>query len=136
MNSNPFKESGDQKLVLLIDDDPDELEIFNYAISTLSIPGSCILANNRDIAIQLLDHITPDLIIIDYSIPGKNGLDILVEIRTFPGLNNTPIVFCSTVMNDEIRNKAMQAGATYCIKKLTELRDIAALLNNIFVYEK
>ena len=136
MSSNPYKQPVDQKLVLLIDDDPDEIEIYNYAISSLNFPASCIQANNRDVAMNLLARMTPDLIIIDYSIPVKNGLEVLVEIRSLPGLNKTPIVFCSTVMNEEIRNKAMDAGATFCIKKLTQLQDTVELLSSIFLNEK
>ncbi|MBA2499731.1 MAG: response regulator [Chitinophagaceae bacterium] len=136
MDSKLFKNYGDEKLVLLIDDDPDELELYNYAISSLPFSGSCIPAHNKNMAFQQLDHLTPDLIIIDYTLPGKNGLDILGDIRKLPGLNNIPIVFCSTVMNDQLRSRALEAGATYCIKKLNELRDISNLLNSILVNEK
>lgn len=132
MNSNPIKNSQDPKLVLLIDDDPDELEIYNFAISSLPFSCSCILAPNRDTVIKLVGYIKPDLVIIDYSIPGKNGLEILEEIRTFPSVKNAPIVFCSTVMSEHIRDKALQTGATYCIKKLTEIKDIEKLLRTIF----
>lgn len=83
MNSNPNKQPVDQKLVLLIDDDPDEIEIYNYAISSLTFPGLCMQAYNRDIAMNLLDHITPDLIIIDYSIPVKNGLEALLKYEQY-----------------------------------------------------
>ena len=132
MNSNPIENLQDPKLVLLIDDDPDELEIYNFAISSLPFPCSCILANNSDTVIQLVGNLKPDLIIMDYSVPGKNGLEILEEIQTLPAVKNAPVVFCSTVMSDQIRDKALQAGATYCIKKFTELKDIVNLLRTIF----
>jgi len=67
------------KHILLIDDDKDELLIFTDALEAKPGPGKfeCSYAQSTLEAVQMLKHLVPDYIFIDYNIPKMNGLEFI-----------------------------------------------------------
>ncbi|MBA2499394.1 MAG: response regulator [Chitinophagaceae bacterium] len=118
---------------MLIDDDPDELEVFNHVLDLLQVPCACIQALNTDLAIQLLQNISPDIIFLDHKIPIKYGLVCLAEIRQLPNYQETPVIFCSNALSSDLEQKALKAGATVCIKKYDQLSQLKDLLSKILL---
>jgi len=54
-----------------------------------------IEAQDGDQAIELARSRRPDLIVLDMVMPGRSGLDVLVEVRRDPRLVGTRVVMCS-----------------------------------------
>ncbi len=63
-----------KKHILLIDDDVDELKIFNDALEELPGNFKCTYASNAYQAMDMLKFIHPHFIFIDYNLPAMNGI--------------------------------------------------------------
>jgi CheY-like chemotaxis protein len=51
-----------------------------------------ILASHSDVALALVCAERPDVVFLDVNMPGKNGLDVCVELRTHPPINLFPFI--------------------------------------------
>jgi CheY-like chemotaxis protein len=75
---DPARESGRRRL-LVIDDDPAELERLRAAF-----PGKdfdVLDARDADQAFELLDDVRPDLVVLDWKLPGGGGPETLAELK-------------------------------------------------------
>jgi CheY-like chemotaxis protein len=93
------------KIILHIDDDPDDRYLVKRAIT--SIDPSIILreAQNGKKAIEFLNQARlfgdlPDLIILDINMPVMDGRDTYKEINKDPELSLIPIIVFTTSFND------------------------------------
>jgi CheY-like chemotaxis protein len=59
----------------------------------------------------------PDLLLSDLNMPGKNGYDIIQEIKAHPVYSNVPVVITSTSSTPAIIHKCLEKGAAdYLVK--------------------
>lgn len=59
----------------------------------------------------------PDLILSDLNMPGKNGFDILREVKSDPRYSSLPVIITSTSSTRTIIDKCLAAGASDYIVK-------------------
>lgn len=74
--------------VLLVDDEPDMLYLLQSVVSAESweIVGR---ATNAPDAVRLAERIEPDVAIVDYRMPGENGLELAGRLRSlWPEITN------------------------------------------------
>jgi len=69
-----------------------------------------------------------DLFIFDINVPGKNGLELLEELRSFS--DNTPTIFITAYTDTDYLKKAFDIGAHDYIKKPFELDELNARILN------
>lgn len=67
--------------VLIIDDSEDDREVFRRMLSRTSTSYEVIEAASGDEGVRLYRERAPDCILLDYSLPGRNGVVLLEEIR-------------------------------------------------------
>ncbi|WP_186774427.1 response regulator [Chitinophaga pinensis] len=96
------------KSILLIDDDADEISILNEAVEMTGTDSVCDWAQGVDVAYRLLKGNQPDLILLDYNMPGRNGLLCLEELKGNQQLRHIPIVMYSTYIDYGLRQEAMK----------------------------
>lgn len=76
--------------VLVVDDDPD---IIDYLETLLEDHGYQVgSAANAAHALTAVDEFRPDVVLIDVLMPGKSGLDLLVNLRRDPRWKDLPLV--------------------------------------------
>lgn len=76
--------------ILVVDDDPD---IVDYLTSFLEDEGYQVsAAQSSNVALSVIDSVSPDAILIDVLMPGRSGLDLLVRIRQHSRWKDTPVV--------------------------------------------
>jgi Response regulator containing CheY-like receiver, AAA-type ATPase, and DNA-binding domains len=121
-----------KKIILLIDDDQDEFEFYHAALHEINYPGNLIHASSAAQALTILCNLTPDFIFVDYNMPYMNGLKCLEEIKKMPPLQQVPVILSSSVINDDMTQKAMTLGASFCIRKSSKVQALAEILKNIF----
>jgi PleD family two-component response regulator len=105
------------KHVLLIDDDRDEQEDLLEAFKVAGIDCDCSWVSGPEKAYLLLDQVKPDIIFLDLNMPKTNGLSCLHELKKNKKHRHIPVILYSTAITDDIRRKAMEAGALGCIRK-------------------
>src|SRR5690554_7163600 len=101
--------------ILLVDDEPDVLEIVRY---NLSLEGYTIkTAKNGREAVALAKKHKPQLIILDVMMPKTDGLEACREIRALPQLSETLIAFLTARGEDFSQLAGFDAGADDYITK-------------------
>ena len=115
---------GDQKQLLLIDDDPnlillvkDYLEFRGYKVTT---------AGNGREALDVLEKETPDMIICDVMMPEMDGYAFVKQVRENSKTNWIPILFLSAKGQSQDRVKGLNTGADVYMVKPFEPEELVA----------
>ena len=82
----------DKKKVLIIDDDPKMLRAIK---SMLDETYAVSLATGGEQGVGFLTKKEPDVILLDYEMPGWDGAVTLEKIRAVEGYEETPVIFLS-----------------------------------------
>lgn len=115
------------KPVLVVDDSPTILmslsEILNKAGQKVET------ANSAEAALVKLKAGTPyRLMITDYHMPGRNGVELIRETRKMAPYRFMPVLMLTTESQQEKRNEAKAAGATGWLVKPVAGEKLLALL--------
>jgi len=123
------------KECLLIDDDPDDREIFCMALQEIDKSIKCVLANNGSDALTILKPLTftPDFIFIDINMPGMNGIQCLTEIKKLDHLKDAKIIMYSTSAQPKIVELTKNLGANDFLVKPVTLDLLTEQLSTIFL---
>ena len=82
------------KKILVIEDHPDTLMFMSLALEKEGF--SVIEATNGNDALNRIQGgETPDLVLVDFCMPGCNGKEFIEKFRNQPGFENTPVYFTS-----------------------------------------
>jgi CheY-like chemotaxis protein len=120
---------------LLIDDDPDDQEIFLLAVKKTAMPVECEIVSSATKGLEKLgaeNNFVPNYIFLDLNMPGMDGKMCLSEIRKISHLLNVPVIMYSTSSYiDDIR-ETRRLGATGFVTKPTDLNVLIKTLREIF----
>ena len=114
------------KKLLLAEDSLTIRKVFELALSRSDIAITAV--DNGEDAVRLAGEISPDLVVADLTLPGKNGFAVAAELRAMEKTEKIPVLLLSGTMIplDEARFKA--SGAKGVLFKPFEARE---LLENI-----
>jgi len=101
--------------ILLVDDEPDILEIVGYNLSNVGY--QIITAENGLEAIKKAKNHKPQLIILDVMMPEMDGIEACEAIRNIPELSTTLITFLTARGEDYSQVAGFEAGADDYITK-------------------
>lgn len=101
--------------ILLVDDEPDILEILNYNLSNENY--QIFTANNGLEAIEMAKKVIPQLIILDVMMPVMDGMEACEKLREIPELNQTVIAFLTARNEDYSQVAGFDVGADDYINK-------------------
>ncbi len=104
--------------VLIVDDSKLARIVVGKTIAALQPDWSRLEASNADEALALLDSQAVDLAVLDFNMPGRDGLELAEELRArFPDM---PIAVATANVQDEIMARARAANAAFIPKPVTE----------------
>ncbi|MAD97812.1 MAG: DNA-binding response regulator [Flavobacteriaceae bacterium] len=101
--------------ILLVDDEPDILEIVGYNLKTEGY--QIFTANNGAEAIKTASKINPHLILLDIMMPEMDGIEACEKIRKIPALESVIIAFLTARGEDYSQVAGFEAGADDYITK-------------------
>lgn len=108
------------KIVIVENDEDEQLFMKEGFDATTGLFQIIAMAKNGDELMEWLEAhpaSLPDLILSDLNMPGKNGYDIIDEIRSTPEYANIPVIITSTSSTPTIMNKCLERGAAdYVVK--------------------
>ncbi|MDO5018068.1 MAG: response regulator [Lagierella massiliensis] len=116
--------------ILLVEDETLELEYLSYIISNdknMEVVGLC--NNGRD-AVRMAKQLSPDLVILDISMPLKNGIEAGRQIKEFNP--NIKIILNSAYSEFEYAKNALKYGFNDYLVKPTEESKIISTIRNLF----
>jgi DNA-binding NarL/FixJ family response regulator len=111
--------------VLLCDDMPDMRLLMRLTLE--EEPGIEIVgeADDGETALQAIPELRPDVVLIDLSMPGTDGLDLIPRIRMLAPA--TRIVVYTALMSPRVEERALACGADRFLNKgapLARLREV------------
>lgn len=108
--------------ILIVDDEVGARESLRVIFDDLA---EVHLAQNPDEADQLLKKSTPDLMFLDLSMPGRNGMDYLDDLKTLG--HSFPVIMVTATKNLKTAVMAMKKGAMDYITKPFNVDEIKAI---------
>jgi DNA-binding NarL/FixJ family response regulator len=101
--------------VLVVDDTPDTL---SFLTDTLDQAGFTVLiATDGDSALQLVDQITPDLVLMDALMPGIDGFEACRRLKREKLLSHLPVIFMTGLADTEHVVEGLAAGGVDYVTK-------------------
>ena len=101
--------------LLVVDDTPETL---GFLTDTLDNAGYTVLiATDGDSALELVDQITPDLVLMDAVMPGMNGFETCRRLKKEKLLSHLPVVFMTGLSQTEHVVEGLAAGGVDYVTK-------------------
>ena len=108
-------ESARRDTILVVDDTPETLGLLT---DTLDHAGFTVLiATDGESALELLDQITPDLVLMDAMMPGMNGFESCRKLKQEKLLANLPVIFLTGLSESEHVIEGLAAGGVDYVTK-------------------
>lgn len=105
---------GALKKVLIVDDYEDSCNMFK---EILCGNYECLTTQDSTKTFELIDSYKPNLVLLDYRMPGLQGIDICQRIRSTEELKYIPVIFVSGVATVDEKIKAFEMGADDFVSK-------------------
>jgi DNA-binding response OmpR family regulator len=129
--------------ILVVDDDVEDFLIIKDAFAENHYEGNIISCNSGDELFMKLsdsgDESLPALIILDISLPVKDGFEILYDIKLDARLRKIPLIILSMHSNQVNKDRAYDLGANCYIKKpmvFSEMIEIAKSIMDLWLFDK
>jgi two-component system response regulator len=123
------------RVVLLIEDDPSDVELARRALEINRIPYRLVVAHNGSQALDLLRGAgapagegradPPALNLLDLNLPGMDGFEVLRAIRADDRLKRLPVVILSSSKREEDIADSYRLGANGYLRKPVDFRSFS-----------
>lgn len=116
------------KKILIVDDDPMVRQLTRMSLAQ---EYSCLEAADAESAYNLLDHEHPDLIVLDWVLPGLSGPNFFKRLQRDRELAKIPVIIVSARGEEQVKKTAADLGAAGYLPKpfnVKALREIVAQL--------
>lgn len=128
--------------LLLIEDEPGDAQLMRLTLQNNDCPVELYGVADAFEALKFLRHTgeafqaapRPDLILLDLQIPGKNGLELLAEIKQDNSLQGIPVVVVSGSPREADVQAAYSLGAAGYIPKLSDLNEFTVAIQRLSQY--
>ncbi|MEM6821392.1 MAG: ATP-binding protein, partial [Verrucomicrobiota bacterium] len=94
--------------ILVVDDEPD---MRRFLVSMLSGEHTVFQAADGDAGIRIAEAEKPDLILLDWMLPGKHGLEVCQILRANDQLKHLKIILLTAKVDEASKIRALQQGA-------------------------
>ncbi|HLH62997.1 MAG TPA: response regulator [Ktedonobacteraceae bacterium] len=124
--------SGQEKTILIIDDDHDIGEMLRTVI-TQQTNYRVVWIAESDLALEAASHMRPSLLLLDYMMPTMDGLKLYDYLQDKPNMRGVPVVMISawaTLPFEQIRERGM-----YMLRKPFDLSDLLDILAELLSNE-
>ena len=107
--------SADQPTVLVVEDEPAQREVLAYNLEAEGFAVS--RAETGDEALLLVAEDTPDIIVLDWMLPGVSGIEICRRLKSNSQTRGVPIIMLSARSEEVDRVRGLETGADdYVVK--------------------
>ena len=104
--------------VLIVDDSKLARMSVTKVLRALNSDWTPIEAANAEEAVGLMSSERPDIAMVDFNMPGKDGLTLAADLRSLRP--DMPVAVVSANIQREIVERATSVGATFLAKPVTE----------------
>lgn len=124
--------------ILLVEDNPGDVRLTREALKGSKVYNNLQVISDGEEAIKYLKREgqyssapRPDLVLLDLNLPGRDGREILSEIKTSPELNTIPVVILTTSSAEQDIQKTYSLHANCYITKPLELEGFTEVVRSV-----
>ncbi|MCK0138754.1 phosphate regulon transcriptional regulator PhoB [Aliiroseovarius sp. F47248L] len=110
--------------VLLVEDEPAQREILRYNLSAEGYDVT--MAENGDDALILIEEVKPDLVLLDWMLPGVSGIEICRRLKTRKETRAIPVIMLSARSEEVDRVRGLETGADDYVVKPFSVSELMA----------
>ena len=115
--------------ILIVDDEPAIRQMLGF---TLAGDGyACVEARDADEALERLTDQRPDLILLDWILPGLSGIDFAKRLKRDPRSNQIPIIMLTAKTDESDKVKGLDLGADDYITKPFSTKELLARIRAV-----
>ncbi len=98
--------------ILAVDDEPATLKMLGLIVKLKRPDWTFLTAEDGQEALAIAANQSLDLVLLDISMPGMDGLEVCEKMRAMPDLTRVPIVIFTALDTADRREQALAVGAT------------------------
>lgn len=115
--------------ILVVDDEPAILQMVSFALRKADF--EVVTAGDaREARAALVDQL-PDLVLLDWMLPGTSGLELAQSWRRDPASKDVPIIMLSAKGQEDDRVSGLEAGVDDYVVKPFSARELVARINAV-----
>ena len=116
-----------KKKIVIVEDEPDILEVLSYNLKREGFDVSHALDGIKGLA--LVEKVEPDLVILDLMLPGLDGLEICRRIKSVEKLKHIPVIMVTAKGEERNIVIGLGIGADDYVAKPFSPRELVARVN-------
>jgi DNA-binding NarL/FixJ family response regulator len=128
MSSTLFNTKHKPSILVVDDSLPFVSRIINLLVTEVRNIGHINIASGYAEATRLFKEEKPDIVLLDISMPGKSGVELLKEIKQ--GDNDSQVIMLTNHGDDFYRNYCYELGVDYFLDKSTDFTKVPVIINS------
>ncbi|PZU92873.1 MAG: diguanylate cyclase [Pseudanabaena sp.] len=128
ISQSNIKDSRSSIILLVEDSEANVMTVSSYLVAK---GYQIILAHNGQEALDIVQSVQPDLILMDIQMPIMDGLEATQRIRQLPSFANTPIIALTALAMPSDIDLCLTAGATSYLSKPVKLRELTNTIQRL-----
>ena len=103
--------------IMIVDDDPLARRLMRDSLRRADADYDIVEADKGVLALELIGHERPDLVLLDITMPGVGGIPVCNEMKRNPATRNVKIIIVSAHSDSDFIGAALEAGASAYVVK-------------------
>jgi len=113
--ASPAESLNRQNTILIVDDTPANIEVLSSALKTSG--HKLAIANSGEKALQIVERLKPDLILLDVMMPGIDGFETCKRLKANSVTCDIPVIFITAKVEHADINNGFKVGAVDYVTK-------------------
>lgn len=122
--------------VVIVDDQATDRQILDRLTRNLAADIQVHAFARPDETLEWLRMNQPDLVLVDYRMPGMDGLAFVAALADIPNCTGIPVIVITVVDDTDLRYRALEAGATDFLTKPLDLQECEARCRNLLTLRR
>lgn len=115
--------------VLIVDDEASIRDMLVFSLSRVKMEA--LTANDATSALAIISDNRPDIILLDWMMPGISGIDLARRLRADPTTRDLPIIMLTARSTENDRVNGLETGCDDYIVKPFSPRELIARINSL-----
>ena len=129
LDKNDLKDLETVAHILVVDDEPDILELTRYTLSSEGFQVTTAATGNE--ALSRIARDKPDLVVLDLMLPDQSGVEICKKLRANPTFEQLPIIMLTARSEEVDRVVGFEIGADDYVTKPFSPRELALRIRSV-----
>ena len=121
-HTGSYQEPSKKKILLIEDDEVAQMVIKMVLEKNYEVDLAC----DGEAGLEFMQQTRPDLVLVDWMLPGMDGIDVVQRVRQAPSLRHVPMIFVTARKKVADRIRGLSTGADDYICKPFEYDELLA----------